>query len=73
MQRRKFIRKTNYPIQIYLRSVKDFKQYNIDIEDYIDKYFIGHYNPLGNFFCADVLRRRMINLLEPMPLPYLKD
>ena len=49
---------------------KEFLNYKLDINDYINKYFIGHYNPLGNFFCAHALRDKLIQLLDPKPLPY---
>jgi hypothetical protein len=49
---------------------KDFLNYRLDINDYINKYFIGHYNPLGNFFCAHTLRNKLTQLLDPKPLPY---
>ncbi len=59
-------------IDLLEEHAKDYQKYNLSIEDYIDKYFIGHYNPLGNFFCANALRKRMVDMLEPKPFPYLK-
>jgi hypothetical protein len=49
---------------------KEFLNYRLDINDYINKYFIGHYNPLGNFFCAYALKNKLIELLDPKPFPY---
>jgi hypothetical protein len=30
----------------------------------------GHYNPLGNHFFAYALKDRLLELLDPKPLPY---
>ena len=48
----------------------DYKQYKLDVESYLDKYFIGHYNPLGNFSCAMALKDPLINMLDPLPSAY---
>ena len=50
----------------------EFKQFNFELEKYLNRYFIGHYNPLGNFFCAQAIRDKLIQVLNPKPLPYQK-
>lgn len=57
-------------IDLYKEHVKEFDQYNIELADYLKKYFIGHYNPLGNFFCAEAIREKLIDSLNPKPRPY---
>jgi len=42
----------------------------LDREDHLTNYFVGHYNPLGNLFCAQTIKPRLAKLLEPKPLPY---
>ena len=48
----------------------EYKKYRCEIEDYLAQYFIGHYNPLGNFFCAAALKNRLVEMLDPKPQPY---
>ncbi len=68
-----FLNENQLPyIDLLEEHSKDFKQYNIGIDNYIEKYFIGHYNPLGNFFCAESLRSTLVELLNPKPFPYQK-
>ena len=52
--------------------VDEVKQFKLNSDDYLKRYFIGHYNPLGNFFCAHAIRDHLIDLLLPKPIPYLK-
>ena len=40
------------------------------IEAYVKRYFIGHYNPLGNHFCAFALKDKLTNMLKPPPPAY---
>ena len=30
----------------------------------------GHYNPLGNYFCAHAILKSLVNMLNPKPLSY---
>ena len=48
----------------------DFARFNIGLAQYLTRYFIGHYNPLGNFFTALALKDKLVEVLEPKPLPY---
>ena len=41
----------NY-FDINLIHVEDFKSFNLSVNDYIRRYFIGHYNPIGNHYFA---------------------
>jgi hypothetical protein len=31
------------------------------------RYFIGHYNPLGNCFCAFAIKGQFARMLQPPP------
>jgi hypothetical protein len=57
-------------VDLLAEHARDFAEHRLDIDGYIKKYFIGHYNPLGNFFCAYALKNRLVEFLEPKPLPY---
>lgn len=53
------------------KHLDDFSSYKTDINSYLAKFFIGHYNPAGNFFCAHSIRDKVLEFLNPKPLPYL--
>lgn len=69
VNRRNFIKKCML-IGLLVEHAREYSNYKPDMEKYIRSYFIGHYNPKGNFFCAGVLKNRLIELLDPKPLPY---
>lgn len=48
----------------------DFKRTNLSVEEYIARYYIGHYNPQGNFFTAFAIRPRLVDRLDPKPVAY---
>jgi hypothetical protein len=43
----------------------DFAKSAPDIDAYLKRYYIGHYNPLGNFFCAFALKDQLVRRLDP--------
>ena len=49
---------------------EDFKSFNLSVHDYFKRYFIGHYNPAGNHFFAYAIKDRVVDWLDPKPLPY---
>jgi hypothetical protein len=53
-----------------LVHLEDYQKFNLSIEDYYDRYFIGHYNPHGNHFFAYSLKPRIVEWLDPMPFTY---
>jgi len=36
-------------VDLLAAHAADFKQFKVDADDYLRRYFIGHYNPAGNF------------------------
>lgn len=36
------------------------------------RYFIGHYNPLGNLFCAFAMKDALVKMLDPKPAAYAR-
>jgi hypothetical protein len=48
----------------------DFTHYKGDLKDYLAQFFIGHYNPRGNFFCANAIMTKLVEMLDPKPVPY---
>jgi len=49
---------------------EDFAKFKIGVNDYLDRYYIGHYNPSGNFFCAMAMKQKLVDFLEPKPVTY---
>lgn len=47
-----------------------YKAFNLSVADYFKRYFIGHYNPRGNHLFAYSLKDRIVDWLDPKPLPY---
>ena len=57
-------------IDMNLVHVQDFKSFNLSVNDYFKRYFIGHYNPAGNHFFAYSIKGRIVDWLDPKPVPY---
>jgi len=57
-------------VDLSQEHLDDFKSCKTDIDTYLARLFIGHYNPAGNFFCAHALRDKVVERLDPKPLPY---
>jgi len=49
---------------------EDCAQFKISVDDYMDRYYIGHYNPLGNVFQAFAIIKPLVDMLEPKPVTY---
>ena len=66
-----FLEKKQLPYVDLLKAhLVDLAQFQASIDDYLRRYYIGHYNPRGNFFHAFALKDSLVELLEPKPLPY---
>jgi len=57
-------------IDMNLVHVEDFKSFNLSVDDYFKRYFIGHYNPAGNHFFAYSIKDRIVEWLDPKPITY---
>ena len=49
---------------------KDFRNFNLSPQDYVKRYYIGHYNPRGNHFYAFAIKDAVVNWLNPKPPAY---
>ena len=56
-----------------LVHLEDYISFNLSIEDYMKRYYIGHYSPVGNHFFAYALKNTMVDWLEPKPITYRHD
>ncbi len=50
--------------------IKDYKNFKITFNEYKKRYFIGHYNPLGNHFFAYSIKDMVVDWLDPKPVTY---
>jgi len=53
-----------------LVHVEDFKAFNLPFEDYMKRYMLSHYNPLGNQFFAMSIKDTFVDWLNPKPITY---
>jgi hypothetical protein len=56
-----------------LVHLKDFQNFNIPVDDYLKRFLIGHYNPVGNHFFAFAIKDRILAMLDPKPITYRSD
>lgn len=49
----------------------DFASSRLNVDEYIRRHYIGHYNPIGNHFAAFAIKDRLVEVLEPKPVAYL--
>jgi hypothetical protein len=57
-------------IDMNLMHVEDFRSFKLSIDEYFKRYFIGHYSPAGNHFFAYAIKDRIVEWLNPKPVPY---
>ena len=50
--------------------LEDFRKFNISLDEYMDRYFVGHYNPSGNHFFAYSMKDTIVDWLDPKPITY---
>jgi hypothetical protein len=69
-----FIKSKGLPfIDLMDCHIQEYAQFKGPLKEYLKKYFVGHYNPLGNHFCAFALKNKLIDMLNPKSLPYRAD
>jgi hypothetical protein len=60
-------------IDLMEAHLAEFAKFNSSIEEYLQRYYIGHYTPLGNFFQAFAIKDGLVDMLEPKPISYRDD
>ena len=48
----------------------DFKKFNLSLDEYMKRYFNGHYNPTGNHFFAYAIKDKIVDWIDPKPITY---
>lgn len=51
----------------------DFANFKVSPEQYMKRYFIGHYSPAGNHFFAFTIKDAVLAMLDPPPVTYLEE
>ena len=57
-------------IDLMEAHMAEYTQFKIGVKDYLKRYYIGHYNPLGNFFSAFAVKDKLVEMLKPKPTAY---
>ncbi|MAV35926.1 MAG: hypothetical protein CMJ59_10740 [Planctomycetaceae bacterium] len=54
-------------VDLLTAHAADRKQFRTTTADYLRRFFVGHYNPLGNHFCAFAMVDPLVRMLDPKP------
>ena len=57
-------------VDLMQAHAQDFAERSIDVDQYVKRYWIGHYRPSGNFFAAMAMKDKLVDMLNPEPLSY---
>ena len=67
-----FMKEKGLPyVDLLEAHMADFAKYRIDVDGYLKQYYIGHYNPRGNFFHAWAMKDALVEMLNPKPYGYV--
>lgn len=62
-----------YYFDMNVVHAEDFSSFNLSVDDYFKRYFIGHYSPAGNHFFAFSIKDKVVNWLDPKPITYRSE
>jgi len=51
----------------------DYQKFRCDPDTYLNRFYIGHYAPQGNYFLAMAIKNGVVEWLDPRPAPYRGD
>ena len=57
-------------VDMLKKHVEDYAAFRLTPQEYLVRYYIGHYNPQGNHFFAFAIKDDVVAWLEPKPLAY---
>ena len=52
------------------KHVEDYRLFSCSPEEYVRRYYVGHYSPAGNHFFAFAVKDTIVDWLEPKPPAY---
>ncbi len=50
--------------------VEDYKDFNLSVDEYFQRYLFGHYKPVGNHLFAYAIKDSVVDWLNPKPITY---
>ena len=66
-----FLNKKGLPyVDLLEAHAADYAQFSASVGDYLKRYYVGHYNPRGNFFTAFAIKSKLVEMLDPKPAAY---
>ncbi len=66
-----FLKQRGSPVVDLMQAhMADFALFKGEVKEYLAKYWVGHYNPRGNYFCAYAMMQKLVEVLNPKPLAY---
>ena len=66
-----FLKTRDYPfVDLRAYHQREFQTFDLDVGTYLQRYYNGHYAPVGNFFFAQAIKDVVVYWLDPRPLPY---
>jgi hypothetical protein len=67
----RYLAETGLPVVDTLQKhVEDFKAYRCSVPEYLDRLYVGHYDPRGNHFFAFAIKDEVVAWLDPKPPAY---
>jgi hypothetical protein len=68
-----YLDETKLPrVDLMQAHAADANRFKGTTDEALARYFIGHYNPLGNLFCAFAMKDALVRMLDPKPPAYAK-
>jgi hypothetical protein len=69
-----FLRERKVPFfDSLLKHVAEFDTFKLTPQQYVERYYIGHYSPAGNHFFAYAIKDDLLGWLDPKPPAYRND
>lgn len=66
-----FIKEKGLPyVDLMEAHLADYAQFSGPVKKYLKRYYIGHYNPMGNLFQAFAIKDKLVEMLSPKPAAY---
>ncbi len=60
-------------VDTFQKHAEDFELFSCAPEEYVKRYYIGHYNPRGNHFFAFAVKDTIVEWLDPKPPTYREE
>jgi hypothetical protein len=60
-------------VDTLVKHVDDYKDFRCTPEEYVARYYIGHYSPHGNHFFAYAIKDEIVAWLDPPPPTYREE